>query len=91
MNFRDMDIYRDLLWIRKDDLLLDKEYKEYVELKIGIFGKVVSADIHLNLKYGFREIEDRIWFEFTARKDFVFIWYFILMRVWEKNRRSEYI
>lgn len=73
MNFRDMDIYRDLLWIRKDDLLLDKEYKEYVELKIGIFGKVVSADIHLNLKYGFREIEDRIWFEFTARKDFVFI------------------
>lgn len=73
MNFRDVDIYRDLLWIRKDDLLLDKEYKEYVELKIGIFGKVVSADIHLNLKYGFREIEDRIWFEFTARKDFVFI------------------
>lgn len=52
---------------------MDKEYKEYVELKIGIFGKVVSADIHLNLKYGFREIEDRIWFEFTARKDFVFI------------------
>lgn len=91
MNFRDVDIYRDLLWIRKDDLLLDKEYKEYVELKIGIFGKVVSADIHLNLKYGFREIEDRIWFEFTVRKDFVFIWYFILMRVWEKNRRSEYI
>lgn len=73
MNFRDVDIYRDLLWIRKDDLVLDKEYKEYVELKIGIFGKVVSADIHLNLKYGFREIEDRIWFEFTARKDFVFI------------------
>lgn len=73
MNFRDVDIYRDLLWIRKDDLLLDKEYKEYVELKIGIFGKVVSADIHLNLKYGFREIEDRIWFEFTVRKDFVFI------------------
>lgn len=73
MNFRDVDIYRDLLWIRKDDLLLDKEYKKYVELKIGIFGKVVSADIHLNLKYGFREIEDRIWFEFTVRKDFVFI------------------
>lgn len=73
MNFRDVDIYRDLLWIRKDDLLLDKEYKEYVELKIGIFGKVVSVDIHLNLKYGFREIEDRIWFEFTVRKDFVFI------------------
>lgn len=91
MNFQDVDIYRDLLWIRKDDLLLDKEYKEYVELKIGIFGKVVSVNIHLNLKYGFREIEDRIWFEFTARKDFVFIWYFILMRVWEKNRRSEYI
>lgn len=89
MNFRDVDIYRDLLWIRKDDLLLDKEYKEYVELKIGIFGKVVNVNIHLNLKY--REIEDRIWFEFTARKDFVFIWYFILMRVWEKNRRSEYI
>lgn len=73
MNFRDVDIYRDLLWIRKDDSVLDKEYKEYVELKIGIFGKVVSADIHLNLKYGFREIEDRIWFEFTVRKDFVFI------------------
>lgn len=73
MNFRDVDIYRDLLWIRKDDSVLDKEYKEYVELKIGIFGKIVSVNIHLNLKYGFREIEDRIWFEFTARKDFVFI------------------
>lgn len=71
--FSDVDIYRDLLWIRKDDLLLDKEYKEYVELKIGIFGKVVSVNIHLNLKYGFREIEDRIWFEFIWRERILFL------------------